>query len=403
MANFLSKLGSRFAGVFSRPALPARYSDGWQARTPLDDTIKGSPSGMAALNRGISIIVGNLTSTPILVKDGAKEVPDSPVALCLKNTAANHWEAAYNDQIVSGNGWLRIIKTNGVASRLEHIQAHRMSAQLTTDGNVEYLLDQSVINYADFIHLMCRNSYSAFVGESLIEHNSTSIAMVMATSSIYRQLQSNGSFAEAIISTDAMLTKEQITRLREAYDQQTSNQGAAGGVVILAGGLKPMTMKTLPSALEADIVASLQFTVEESARMVGVPLSFLSVKDAVAYNSAIEAGREFLRNTLRPIMRKVESELSAKLGATVYFDLGELVLGFGNERADVLSKLTFAGLISLNEARAALGYGAIKHGEAHGLPVNQMPLENWLDSGMAEPTQVDPAKELSYFRARKGI
>ena len=102
-------------------------------------------------------------------------------------------------------------------------------------------------------------------------------------------------------------------------------------------------------------------------------------------------------------MRKVESELSAKLGATVYFDLGELVLGFGNERADVLSKLTFAGLISPNEARPALGYGAIKNGDVTGMPVNSMPLENWLDAGMAEPTQENPAKELAYFRARKGI
>jgi HK97 family phage portal protein len=405
MANFLTKFGARLSGVFSRPALPDRYSNGWQANVPgLDDT-KGSPSGMAALNRGISIIVGNLLSTPLLVKNGTTEVPNSPVAIALKNTLANHWEAAFYDQIVTGNGWLKIIKTNGVVSRLEHVQAHRMSAQITAAGDVEYLMDQAPIVYADFLHFMCRNSYSAFVGEALIEHNSTSVAMIMATSSIFRQLQSNGSFAESFIVTDRDLSREQTIRLREIYNQQTSNQHSAGGTVIMSSGLKPMALKTLPSALEADINASLNYTVEESARMLGIPLSFMSVKDAVAYNSAIEAGREFLRNTLRPIMRKIESELGYKLGAEVYFDIGEIVLGFGNERADVLSKLTYSGMISVNEARATLGYGSIKNGDVTGMPSNQLPLDNWLDNGAPEPSKQapNPAKDLAMFRARKGI
>jgi HK97 family phage portal protein len=406
MANFLTSIASRVAGVFSRPPLPPRYMDGWQANVPgLDDTHhRGSAAGFASLNRGISIIVGNLVSTPLLVKSGTKEVPDSPVAKCLQNTRASHFEAAYYDQIQTGNGWFRIVKTNGVATRLEHIQAHRMSAQITVDGQVEYLLDAQPINYSEFVHLMCRNAYSAYVGESIVEHHSTSIAMVLATSSIYRQLQSNGSFADIYLQTDKDLNKEQTTRLRELYASQTSNKHSSGGTVILTNGLSPMAVKKLPSALESDIVKSLDWTVAESARMTGVPLSFLAVKDAVAYNSAIEAGREFLRNTLRPIMRKIESELAAKLGATVYFDLGELVLGFGQERADVLSKLTYSGLMSINEARETLGYGSIKDGDTTGMPSNQLPLANWLDNGLqSQPTAPTPAANLAMFRARKGI
>jgi hypothetical protein len=103
-------------------------------------------------------------------------------------------------------------------------------------------------------------------------------------------------------------------------------------------------------------------------------------------------------------MRKIESELAAKLGATVYFDLGELVLGFGQERADVLSKLTYSGLMSINEARETLGYGSIKDGDTTGMPSNQLPLANWLDNGLqSQPTAPTPAANLAMFRARKGI
>lgn len=394
----------RFGNAFTRQPLPNRYSDGWQAKIPaLDDTMGGSLAGFAALNRGISIIVGNLTSTPLLIKVGTKEVVDSPVSRCLAATPVSHWEAAYYDQIQTGNGWLRIVKTNGVAARLEHVQAHRMSAQLSLEGEVEYLLDSKSIDYQNFVHLMCRNAYTAAIGESLVEHHSTSIAMVLSTTSIYRQLQGNGSFAESYISTDKDLTKDQITRLRAVYDQQTTNQHAAGGTVILSSGLKPSTIKRLPSALEADIVKSLDWTVAESARMTGVPLSFLAVKDSNSYNSSIESGREFLRNTLRPIMRKVEGELTAKLGERVHFDIGELVLGFGNERADVLTKLTYGGMITINEARETLGYGALKDGDTIGMPANQLPLHSWLDAGTTQTSEADPVQELSIYRARKGI
>lgn len=384
---------SRFRSLFRRTDLPFHYRDGWQANTPLDDTRGGRAEGMAAINRGVAIIVGNLLATPVLVKKGRTESTGSTIAAVLKNTRASDWEAAFYDMVLTGNGWLRI-----AADRLEHIQAHRMSASLTEDGLVQYQCDGNQIDYSKVCHLMCRNAYSAHLGESLLEHHSTSAAMLLSTASIYRQLQGNGSFAELFISTDLSLSKEQIERLREAYNHQTSiNQGKAGGAVILSNGLKPVTIKSLPSALEADIVESLNWSVAEAARMTGVPLSFLAVKDATAYNSAIESGREFLRNTLRPIMKKVEHELTYKLGGgefDVYFDLGELVLGFGNERADVLSKLTYSGLMSLNEARETLGFGSVDNGDVRGMPSNQLPWHNWLDSGQQQtPASNEPDEQ----------
>lgn len=394
---------SRFRSLFRQTDLPFHYRDGWQANTPLDDTTSKT-EGLAAINRGVAIIVGNLLSTPLLVKKGRSEAAGSPVGQMLKNTRASDLEACFYDMIQTGNGWLRI-----KADRLEHIQAHRMSAQLTAGGDVEYLLDSKPIAYSSVVHLMCRNAYSSHLGESLLEHHSTSASMLMATASIYKQLQGNGSHAETFISTDLNLTKEQIEKLREAYNAQTAiHHGKAGGAVILSNGLKPMTIKSLPSALDADIVESLNWSVAEAARMTGVPLSFLAVKDATAYNSAIEAGREFLRNTLRPIMKKVEHELTYKLGGgeyEIYFDLGELVLGFGNERADVLSKLTYSGLMSLNEARETLGYGAVENGDVRGLPSNQLPFHHWLDSGQQAPANNDandlpPEDEFKAWRKR---
>lgn len=373
---------SRFLG-WPRRELPPRYSDGWQAGTPLDDARGPGPvEGFAALRRGVEIIVGQIVSTPLLVFNGNKEDKRSPVFKCLQATDPAHLEASAYDMAFTGNGWLKIIKdAAGRPLRLENIQAFRMSAAIENATPV-FRLDSKVIDLADFIHLQCRNGFSPYVGDGLVEAYSTSIGALLSTVSIYRQLQSNGSHADVYLSTDIVLNADQMRQLRAAYDEQAAIRSkAAGGVVILASGLKPMTVRNLPSALDADIVKSLEFSVAEASRMTGVPLAMLGVKDAVAYASAIEMGRSFFRTTLRPLFSRVEQELSRKLGQSVRYDTGELTLGYGTERADVLSKLVFAGVIASNEARATLGYSSVPGGDIPGLPANLIPLPTWLESG----------------------
>lgn len=410
MAFTLSGMSSRFASLF-RPSLPPRYSDGWQANTPLDTTKGGEGHGIAAIERGIAITVGTLTSTPKLVYKGKNEAPDSSIAKCIKNTSAAHWEQSFFDMLNTGNGLMRIIKdSNGVPFKLENIQAFRFSAELI-NGDVIYKIDGSPIDMSNYLHFMARNRFTPFLGDSLLEANHTSLAAVMATLSIYRQLQSNGSHAEMFLTTDLTFSKEQTLRLRDAFKEQTSNQGSSGGVPILTAGLKPMVVRQLPSALDQDIVASLDFTVAEAARITGVPLAWLAVKDATAYASSVENGREYLRNTARPLMNKIEWEMTSKLGQDVRFDIGELALGQGKERSEVLSTLLYAGVISVDEARDAVGYGTTQFGSITSRPANQLPISNWLDNGVqsqqsnpnSAPGAPSPQKTLDLMRARLGI
>jgi HK97 family phage portal protein len=364
-----------------RSQLPPRYSDGWQAGTVLDDTRAGPIEGFASLRRGVDVLVGQIVSTPLLVFNGTTEAPDSVAAKCLQRTNPADLETSAYDMLLTGNGWLHIVRTSdGVPYQLECVQAARMSAVLEK-GRVVYKQDGLPIRLDDYVHLMCRNGFSPYLGDALCEAYSTSVAAILGTVSIFRQLQGNGSHAEVILSSDLVMTKDQMLQLRAAYIEQTSNQGKSGGVVILSSGLKPTTVRRLPSALDADIVKALDFSVAEASRMTGVPLSMLGVKDAVAYNSAIESSRAFFRVTLRPIFHRVESELSRKLGTSIRYDTGELVLGYGIERADVLSKLLYAGIITPNEARATLAYTSHAGADALSLPASQLPLDTWLEHG----------------------
>jgi HK97 family phage portal protein len=408
----LSGLASRFRGLFRVTDLPPRYSDGWQAGTHLDDTTRpGDVGGIAALSAGMRIIAGQLLVAPMLSFEGRKETPDSPAARCLRATMAQDFEAAFFDAVSTGNGWLKIIRTNGSPISLEHVQAHRMSAQITVDGQVEYLLDMAPVDYSTMVHFMARNHYSRFVGESIVATNSVTAEGVLSSYQILRTLQNEGTFADQYLATDAVLQKEAVQRLREIFDEQTKLLKGSRGTPILTSGLKPIVARTKPSAVEADLIKALEFSVSECSRMTGVPLSFLGVKDAVAYSSAIEESRTFYRNTLRPLLFKIERELSLKLGADIRHDQGEISLGYGSERAETLSKLLNAGILSPNEARQAVGFSPVQYGDTIGRPANTVELSNWIDMapGAPAPGQAPEAdgtkqkRKLELLRHRTGI
>jgi HK97 family phage portal protein len=394
--------------LFNRPLLPPRYTDGWQAHLPPSVVNEGSATGLATFNRCSALIVGHCVSTDLLVHKGTIEAPNANASLVLRNTPKAHLESAFYDQLVTGNGWLFINRENGVPTSLTQIQAHRMSA--TLNGNdVEYQCDGKPINPNDFIHFMMRNSYSPYVGEGILEQSHQSASLVLSAVSIARQLQSNGSYSDMFLTTESNLTSDQANRLRDSYNNAAGTAGAAGGAVILSNGLKPMAVKNLPSALEADTVKTLEFGVSEMARVFGIPLSFLSLQNnGQSYNSSLEEARAYYRNTLKALFTRIEDELTRKLcdgDHKITYDISDMILGASTERAETLSKLLFSGTISVNESRAIMKYSPVVGGDTLGLPLNSIPLENWLEKDKPEPPKPanDPQKDFEMFKTRKNL
>jgi HK97 family phage portal protein len=277
-----------------------------------------------------------------------------------------------------------------------------MSAELrqtAPEYTVQYLCDGQPIVYDDFIHIMLRNSYSSFLGESLIAQNDQSVANIMAVFWLQNQLQSNGSHVDMFLTTDMSFNAEQMSRLRTSYNEQASNLGKSGGTVILSSGLKPEIVKKLPSALESDLIKSLDWTTTEISRMTGVPLTYLAMPESSNYGSAVESSRAFFITTMNPMFHKIAEEFSYKLGADIRFDTSETTMGMGQERAEILSKLLYSGTISPNEARASLGFSPVPYGDVTGMPQNTLPLDAWIDTQPNQAKQAPAEKSISNRKA----
>ncbi len=203
----------RALGIYPRPALPARYSDGWQAGTPLDATKASDALSDSALRRGLEIIdrpayrVDADAGRRWRVRGGFAGDRPSRLETCGQRYACS-----------TGNGWL------SRAHAREGFECIQASAGICRAGcarqaSLHPNYGKTELDIQTDAHLQCRNYFSPFVGDALLESYAESASAIMATSSIFRQLQGNGSHAEVLLEhRPSAIGQRRWPTLRKAYE-----------------------------------------------------------------------------------------------------------------------------------------------------------------------------------------
>ena len=125
-----------------------------------------------------------------------------------------------------------------------------------------------IVPQRDVMHLRWATPRHPLVGESGFAAAGLAAGINVALSNSQAAFFAQMRRPSGVLSTEQQLTKEQILRLREAYDAQAKGM-AQGGVPILASGLKWQAMAI--SSEDAEVIAALRMSNEEIARCVGVP------------------------------------------------------------------------------------------------------------------------------------
>jgi HK97 family phage portal protein len=200
---------------------------------------------------------------------------------------------------------------------------------------------------------------------------------------LHGRLAENQSNPGMILSTPRDLTKEQITRLREVWDQQSGGY-KSGGTVILASGLTTLGSQQHISQKDSDLLEALRFSVTEASRIYGCPPSMLGESQETSFATASEERRAFNSTTMRPLLLRVADAFNQALlteaermaGLSVEFDSTDFGMG-GRELAETLSSLLNSGVMTTNEIRNRLGLVDVPGGDVPRVPSNTMPQDSW--------------------------
>jgi HK97 family phage portal protein len=206
-------------------------------------------------------------------------------------------------------------------------------------------------------------------GMSPIEAAATAIDIHNKASAWNKALLDNAarpSGALVYTATDGNLTPDQFARLKD--ELETSFQGAAnaGRPLLLEGGLDWKAMSFSPK--DMDFIEAKNVAAREIALALGVPPMLLGIPGDNTFANFQEANRTFWRQSVLPLVSRTLKAISAWLGPQFGRELHlrpdlDRIDALACEREALWNRLKDSPFLTLNEKRAAAGYGPMDGGD----------------------------------------
>ena len=221
------------------------------------------------------------------------------------------------------------------------------------------------IEPCDIIHL-CINAEDGINGKGIISYASRALALSKYTEKAVENFFASGCAVNGILSTDSVrLTEDQRNNIREAWIRSQTGDGS--GMAVLEGGMKYSPVAA--NSQQAQMLETRQFNIQEIARFFGISPVLLQDLTHSGYNTIEAMQQEFVIHTLLPYVTLIENECNRKLikpsEQHIYIDFDEAFIIKSDKQAEAnyLSTLVSNGIITINEARAQMGFNNIEGGD----------------------------------------
>ena len=249
----------------------------------------------------------------------------------------------------------------------------RTCSPYVTEGELFYSVGQNpfvaeeidyLVPARDVLHLRQYCPRHVLMGESPIKAAAMAAGINVSLSGSQAAFFAQMSRPSGVLSTDTVLNKDQLESLREAWYKQ-SQRVAQGHVPILSGGLKWQPMSI--SSQDAQLIDAQRLSIEEIARVYGVPLPVIGDMTSSTLNNVEQLISLWLSISLGSLLENIEQSFvklfDLPANESVDLDVTGLLRTDFQARIDGLTKAIQGGLYSPNEARAREGLHAVENGD----------------------------------------
>lgn len=210
--------------------------------------------------------------------------------------------------------------------------------------------------------------------------------LVAAAVPILAQSQGLGSMAtyyanmarpSGVLSTDLILTKDQVEELRTRWNDQAAG-AAMGGTPILTAGLKWNAAGEI-NAANAQIAELLKYSTADIARVYGVPLAMINDMTGATYNNTEQLIMTWLRMGLGFYLEHIELAFDKLFGIEraqdfTELDIKALLRPDFKTQIEGLTRAVTGGVYAPNEARAEVSLPRVANGDEPRVQQQQVPL-----------------------------
>ena len=333
-----------------------------------------SAMNITAMYAGIRIRSENIASFPKNVKrktsQGLVDVPDHPVFSVINdrpNPFTNKFDF-WNCICTWLDGWgnaYAIIKWGRGGIPVALYQVHPSSVRITLVGdrkmyqvqmvnpNLQFL--NGIYSDDEMLHFMLV-TLDGIKGENPIIRNAIALDKTLATENFAAEFYTKGGNIRAVLEADGHMSDDEFSAFSKHFAESSRNFDTP----ILEYGMKYKQLDVNPVA--AQLIQSETLSIQDICRILNVPPHLLSELSHATYSNIEEQNIQFVQLSLRPTVKRLESELESKLflGAersqfSVKFNLDGLLRGNTAARSAYYHNAILDGYMSRNEVRELEG------------------------------------------------
>jgi HK97 family phage portal protein len=236
----------------------------------------------------------------------------------------------------------------------------------------------------DIAHFRMHTPRHPLIGESPIKAAQMAIGINVALNASQQLFFTNLSRPSGFLSTDEKISRDQIVRLKEAW-MEASAAFSQGKVPVLTNGLKFEAIG-IPQN-DQQLIEQQRMSIADIARVFGVPLALIN--ESTGAQSATEALISHwlsigLGSIIECFEREIERFLRLPTDERIHFDPSPLLRVDFAKRMEGLAKGVQGGVLTLNEAREAEGFGKIDGGDEAFLQRQNLPVSLIMQLAQAE-------------------
>jgi HK97 family phage portal protein len=330
-----------------------RLSAVWACVRLLSDTVSTLP--VDVYRKGER---GPITTPPVLVEPAAGQPLHEWLYACMVSL------------LLRGNFFAVVTARSGpgmLPGQLEPVHPDKVGVQVNEDGTVTYRVLGRELPREDVFHIRAYVMPGQILGLSPVEYARQSIGLGLAAEQFGGQFFGDGATPTGLLTTSDVVNPDQVQLLSEMWHSARSRRR---GTAVLTGGVQWQPIQIAPN--ESQFLDSQRFTVNQVARVFGVPASMVGGQEdnSLTYATTESRAIDFLRYSLNPWLVRLEAALGRLLPRTmtVKFNADGLLRSTTKERYEAHAIALKSGFLSVNEVRELEDLPPVPGGETPPAP-----------------------------------
>ena len=268
------------------------------------------------------------------------------------------------DLLTAGN-WYPLPHRNGAGDVVSVIppRARDVGVSISPSGHYVYYIG-SAEHRGEMYHARYACRPGEPLGYSAMAAMAGNVAISTAAQTVTVQHFKQGLVSPYVIVSQNPVSDVVKKSVKKDLVQHHAGAKSAHRPLLLTGGVDIKTVST--SAQDSELMALMQYSDAQIAQAFGVDPSLVGIVQggsSLTYANQQDNATAFWRNTLQPLVVRIETVLSMLLpdGQSLDLDERSMLLGSMKDRSAMLSRMP-GSVFTLNERRALLNYPPLKSG-----------------------------------------